>query len=326
MNVEKCKIACAVDIGGTKTLVGLITGDGEIIAKKRFKTDITNNPYFHLKKCIQLLKNCTDEHNLNEQSITGVGISVPGLADSQNGILIKAPYAGWTNVRIREFFSHFYNGKRVMLANDANACALGELMFGEGKKYQNFVWVTISTGIGAGLVLNGKLFDGEYGIAGELGHTVVEWEHGRRCTCGNKGCLEAHVSGNAIAKIAEEKCLKDNILQLRKYLCDNSLGITAESVARAARDGVMQAREIYDMAGSYAGRAFSYAVNLINPGCIFVGGGVGLSFDLLEPGIKEVMQNAVISETNRNIPVIATKLGYDASLLGAASLIWDIRN
>lgn len=322
MNVEKNKIACAVDIGGTKTLVGLVTGDGEIIAKKRFETDITDDPYYHLKKCIQFLSNCIEEYNLNEQSISGIGISVPGLADSQNGILLKAPYAGWTNVRISEFFSHFYNGKKVMLANDVNACALGELMFGEGKKYSSFVWVTISTGIGAGLVLNGKIFEGEHGIAGELGHTVVEWEHGLQCTCGNKGCLEAHVSGNAIAKIAGEKCSKDNTSQFRQYFCDNSLEITAESVARAARDGVIQAREIYDTAASYAGRAFSYAVNLINPGCIFVGGGVGLSFDLLEPGIRKVMQNSVISETNRNIPVTATTLGYNASLLGAASLIF----
>lgn len=306
MDDVKNKIACAVDIGETKTLVGLVTGDGKIIAKKRFETNIADDPYDHLKKCIQLISDCIEENNLYEQSISGIGTSVPGLADSQNGILIKAPYAGWTNIRVNEFFSCFYPGKKLMLANDVNACALGELAFGEGKKYSNYVWVTISTGIGAGLVLNGKIFEGEHGIAGELGHAVVEWEHGLKCTCGNKGCLEAHVSGNAIAKIAQKKCLNNNTSLLNQYFRNNSLKITAENVARAARDGVKEAGEIYDAAARYAGKAFSYAVNLINPGCIFIGGGVGLSFDLLGPGIKEVMRNSVIGETNKNTPVIAT--------------------
>ena len=324
MNAEKCKVACAVDIGGTKTLVGLVTGDGKIISKKRFETDITDDPYLHLEKCIQFLKGCMEEQNLNELSIAGFGITVPGLADSQNGTLIKAPYAGWANVRIKEFFTHFYSGKSVRIANDANACALAELMFGEGKRYRNFIWVTISTGIGVGIVLNGKVFEGEHGISGELGHTVVDWEHGRQCTCGNKGCFEAHASGTAIAIMAKELCLNDSNSQLGKYFHHNNLEITAESVAGAARDGVTQAGEIYDIAANYAGRAFSYAVNIIDPGCIFVGGGVGLSYDLLASGIRGVMQNMSLSEANRDIPIIATKLGYDAALLGAASLIWGI--
>lgn len=322
MKTENNEIVCAVDIGGTKTLIGLISKKGEVICKKRFETNITENPYDHLNKCIEYIKCCCDECNVKEQSINGIGVSVPGLTDSSNGILLKAPYAGWINVNIRDYFSSFYPSKIIKVANDVNACASGELVFGEGRKYSSFIWVTISTGIGAGLVINGQIYEGEFGIAGELGHTIVEWEHGLKCTCGNIGCFEACASGNAIAKYAKEICLENNNCQLKRYFYDENLEITAESVARAARSGIIEGREIYDRVAKYAGRALSYAVNIINPGCIFIGGGVGLSFDLLETGIRRVIQNSVICQSNKIIPITKTKLGYDASLIGAASLLF----
>lgn len=302
--------------------MGLVAGDGKIIAKRRFETDPSIGPYLHLERCIHHLNACIQECSVDMQTIAGIGVSVPGPADTRNGILLRAHYAGWTDVKVSEYISRFYSNKMVAVANDANACALGELVLGEGKKYSNFIWVTISTGIGTGLVINRKIFEGEHGVAGELGHTIVEWEHGQRCTCGNMGCLEAQASGNAIAKMAEVECLKSCNSMLSRYLTDNSLEVTAEVVAKAARDGVKQALEIFDTAGRYIGRAFSYAVNLFNPGCIFIGGGVGLSFDLLEPGIMEAMEKAVMGGEFGKTAVKPTILGYEASLIGAASLVF----
>ncbi|MCR2823161.1 ROK family protein [Lederbergia panacisoli] len=304
------KVVVGIDNGGTKTLIGIVEQSGKILVKKQFPTDINDSPKTHIEKCMKVVNECMEKAGMNDQSLLGIGVNVPGLADPKKGVLIHAPYSGWRNVPVREHLQEKWPGIPIHIANDVNACALGELVFGRGKQFENFLWVTISTGIGGGIIIDRKMVEGEHFIAGEIGHLVVEWEDGKLCGCGNRGCLEAHASGTAIANMAKGK------LEIEPS------SITAKSVAESAYNGNKAALDKYRQAGNYIGRAFSYAANVLNPGAIIIGGGVSLSFDLLEPHIRETFQSAVIDETNKNIPILQTALGYEAGLIGAASLIY----
>lgn len=301
------KIVAGIDIGGTKTLIGLVDRTGHILVSQQFPTDINDDPKTHIEKCIDTVHNCMKKIGIDDQSILGIGVNVPGLADPEKGILLHAPYSGWKNVPVKNYLQERWPEIPIRIANDVNSCALGELLFGMGKDFQNFLWVTISTGIGGGIIINRNIFEGEHFIAGEIGHLVVEWDNGNLCGCGNRGCLETHASGTAIAKMAEK---------------ENLLPATAKNVAELAYAGNEKALDIYRKAGEYIGRAFSYAANVLNPGAIIIGGGVSLSFDLLEPHIRKTFQSAVIDESNKNILILRTALGYEAALIGAASLIY----
>jgi glucokinase len=165
------------------------------------------------------------------------------------------------------------------------------------------------------------MYEGEHGIAGEIGHFVVEWEAPRACGCGNRGCLEAHASGTAIGRAAEEAVLAAPDGPLSRYFQGDRRPITAETAASAARQGIPEARAIFEQAGGYLGRALSYAVNLLNPARVVVGGGVAGSWDLLEPAVRRTLQASVIGEGNRRVPVVRTALGSEAGLKGAAALV-----
>ncbi|WP_223591746.1 ROK family protein [Neobacillus bataviensis] len=313
-------VVIGMDIGGTKTLIGLVNSQGEPIAKYQFPTDILSSPEEHLLKCINAAKNLLLEANI--KTILGIGVNAPGLVDSKKGLLIHAPYLGWRNINVREIIQQFWPNKRVQIANDVNACAVGELLFGKGKNFNDFLWVTISTGIGGGLILNNQLVEGNSLLAGEIGHFVVEWENGYQCSCGNRGCLEAYSSGKAIADQTKRQIEQDKHGGLAAYFNRRKLSISAENTAAAAYEGIKPALAIYHLAGNHLGRAFSYAINLLNPAAIFIGGGVSQSLDLLKPSIHKVLENSVISETNKSIPIITTGLGLEAGLIGAASLIY----
>ncbi|MBS4195185.1 ROK family protein [Lederbergia citri] len=301
------KVVAGIDLGGTKTLIGLVDSTGKILITKQFPTNIHDHPKDHIEKCIKILGDCIQKISINEDSLLGIGVNVPGLADPKNGVLIHAPYSGWKNVQVKNYLQERWSEIPIRIANDVNSCALGELVFGKGKEFNQFLWVTISTGIGGGIIIDRKVYEGEHFIAGEIGHLVVEWENGNLCGCGNCGCLEAHASGTAIAKMAEMEKISP---------------ATAKNVAELAYNGNKIALDIYRQAGEYIGRAFSYAANVLNPGAIIIGGGVSLSFDLLEPHIRKTFRSAVIDESNKNIPILRTALGYEAGLIGAASLIY----
>ena len=316
-------VVIGMDIGGTKTLIGLVNPKGKPIAKYQFPTDILNSPVEHLLKCINASKTLLEENNI--KNILGIGVNAPGLVDPKKGILIHAPYLEWRNIKMREFIQQYWPNTPVQIANDVNACAVGELLFGKGKTFTDFLWVTISTGIGGGIIQNRQLIEGYSQLAGEIGHFVVEWENGYQCTCGNRGCLEAYSSGTAIAKQTKRQIERDPYGELAGYFNRRNLSISAENAAVAANEGIEPALEIYRMAGNHLGRAFSYAINLLNPAAIIVGGGVSQSFELLKPSISEVLECSVISEANKSIPIITTGIGPEAGLIGAASLIyWNV--
>lgn len=314
--------ALAIDIGGTKTIVGLVDQNGKILIQKKFPTNTDLTGEEHLSICHQFFVKCLSIASISREEVAGIGVSVPGTVNPEKGILLQAPYAGWKNLEVKSFFKQIWPEKPVQVENDVNACAIGEKCFGIGKEISHYAWVTISTGIGGALINNDRLVHGQQFLAGEIGHFIVEWEKGLQCGCGNFGCLEAHASGTAITRMAR-KIIQDagDSSELNRYLLEQEWALNAESVAEAAYHGVEEAIEIYEKAAVYLGRVFSYMINLFNPGAIVVGGGVSRSFSLLEPTIHSIIQKSVIGESNKSVPILKTELGYEAGLIGAASLV-----
>ncbi len=250
-----------------------------------------------------MIDSLLDQKNID---IECVGIAVPGLADKDDGVLIYAPFSGIRDFKIGDILTKKLKIP-VFIENDANACAHAEMMYGACKGIDDFMWITVSNGIGGALVLDGEVYEGSNGGAGEIGHIKVV-KDGYRCGCGNRGCLEAHAAGPAIVRRYMEKSH------------DDSIEITAKEIAELAKCGDTLALDIYKETGFYLGKAISYAVNLLNPDKIILGGGISMDIDLFLPEIKEVIKNATFRDSNKNLRIEKTALSYDSALIGAAAI------
>lgn len=307
----------AIDIGGTKTIVGLANQDGKILEQIKFES-CTKNWEAHFERCAQTLLKLCGKYQTDASGLRGIGISLPAMTDSENGILLYAPFSGWKNIPVTQWFARRLNQPAVYVENDVNACALGELKFGHGRTCKDFIWITISTGIGGAIVADSRLITGGHHLAGEFGHLKVERIRPRRCPCGQEGCLEAHASGTAIGKAFQEylrTCPEaEQLLNRHNYPAD------AYGCRMLAEDGEEGAVEIYRQAGEYLGIAIAQAVNLLNPAAVIFGGGVGSSMDLLEPEIRKVLAGEAVHPSG-DAALMYTALGYEAALVGAIALV-----
>ncbi len=307
----------AIDIGGTKTIAGLANQDGKILDQIKFDS-CTENWEAHFERCAQALLELCGRHQTDASGLKGIGISLPAMTDSENGILVYAPFSGWRDIPAARWFARRLNQPAVYVENDVNACALGELKFGHGRTCKDFIWITVSTGIGGAIVADSRLITGGHHLAGEFGHLKVERMRPRRCPCGQEGCLEAHASGTAIGKSFQEylrTCPEaERLLNRHNYPAD------AYGCRMLAAEGEAGAAEIYRKAGEYLGIAIAQAVNLLNPGAVIFGGGVSASMELLEPEIRRVLASEAVRPAGETA-LMYTALGYEAALVGAAALV-----
>ncbi len=307
----------AIDIGGTKTIAGLADRDGKLLEQVKFESR-TQSWELHFALCAEKLLGLCGKYHMDASMLEGVGISLPGMTDSQKGVLLYAPFFGWRDVPVAQWFAGRLGQPGIYVENDVNACAIGELKFGHGRAYKDFLWVTVSTGIGGAVVADARLVAGWNHLAGEFGHLKVERVHPRRCPCGQGGCLEAHASGTAIGKAFREY-LQD-CPQARRMLAQQGYPEDAYGCRMLALQGEKGALEIYRQAGTYLGIAVSSAVNLLNPGAVILGGGVGASLDLLEPSIRKVLEKEAVALAAKT-DLLYTALGYEAALVGAVALV-----
>jgi len=305
----------AIDVGGTKTMVGIVSPDTRILVKRHFVTQ-TADCEAHFSNCVTHFNACLSELGLTLANIEGIGVNMPGMVDAPTGILLQAPFAGWVDVDVRGFFSRKFGMDKIYVDNDVNSCATGELVFGHAG--DNFLWVTVSTGIGGAVIIDRKVVYGSNSCAGEIGHVKVEYEHPAQCSCGQWGCAEAHGSGTAITRMFSEE-VKHN-KELAEILTSKNLPADAKTCALLAKEGYSTALAVYHTAGKYIGRALSYAANLLNPHKIYIGGGVSDSLELLLPAIHEEFNRATVKQ-NAGIEIAKTVLAYDAALMGAAALV-----
>ena len=309
----------AIDIGGSqfRTAVAVVTG-ADVAGAAVTDTDVQFAPA--PKRA--LAPDCTKEQlfamldeSIAESAPDGnyerIGITIPGLADPVNGIWVYACFSGIRDVPIAKILSEKY-GKPVFIDNDVNACALAERRFGICKETKDFLWITVSNGIGGGLVLGGEVYAGHFSNAGEVGHFCVVEENGFRCGCGNDGCLEAEAAGPGIAR--------RYATLLGKASPDTSPDTSAEQIAELARAGDATAQSVFDTTGRLIGKAASYAVNLLNLEKVVIGGGVSNSFDLLLPSMEASFREKLFRDANPRAVFEKTALGTNAGLAGAVAV------
>lgn len=306
----------AFDIGGTKTIVALADETGKIWEKEQFPTD-TRDCRAHIEKCCDIFLEFLRHQGLDASQIRGIGVNLPGPVDREKGILIRAVYAGWNNVPVKDWISEMLGIGHIVCENDVNSCAMGELKFGLGRKYGSFGWMTVSTGVGGAVVCDGKLIRGAHGYAGEFGHIKVEYDNPRVCPCGESGCLEAHGSGTALNRLILEKVQTDpDFAAAFEALGETPSGA---SCAKLARNGNETAFILFDQIGWYLGRGIACYTNILDPDAVFIGGGVAASLDLLMPGIRSAMEEYTFAQM-KDVEILPTALGYEAALMGAIAI------
>ncbi len=303
-----------IDMGGTKSITAVINEKGEILARRQFPT-IKGDPNAYFKLCSENLNAVTEGLGVNLRSLTGVGVCAPGMFDYVNGTLLMGPGTGWMNVNVLKAYVELLGIERIAAESDVRCATIAEAYFGN---IRDLLWLTVSTGIGGAIIMDGRIVPGANFCSAELGHNKVEFEHPRPCNCGQKGCAEAHASGPAIDKAVRD--LSESDPKYKALFIEKSLCIDAAGCSVLAREGEPNSIKIFNEAGKYLGRALAHAINILNPKCIYIGGGVSRSLDLMICSIREEIENGVVP-FSRNTPVSATALGYNASLLGTMVLV-----
>ena len=291
----------SIDGGGTKVLTAVMTETGQVLSRRQASVP-TADYAAYFARCAEMLGACAEEVGMRLEDLAGVGASLPAMTDGRDRVL-GSPSAGWGSFSVRPLLvpALGMGTDRVFIENDVNACAMAEMRFAHGGG--DFIWMTVSTGIGGAVVANGRLVRGAGFCAGEIGHVKVEFEHPRLCGCGGRGCLEAHASGTAIGRQAAEA----------------GLAADAKQCAELAAQGNPAAVAVLARAGRYMGRALAMTANVLNPECVYIGGGVAHSLELLLPSILEEFERGVLPQC-RNVVIEQTRLGYEAALFGAAAV------
>jgi glucokinase len=250
--------------------------------------------------------------------ISAVGMGAPGISNPEAGILFTSPnLPGWRNVLLRDIIQNKLD-KKTFLINDANAAALGEMYFGSAQGVHNFIYVTLSTGIGGGIVIDGKIYTGAIGTAGEVGHMTID-DNGPLCNCGNKGCWEALASGTALAREAKHRIKEGAKTSILKYVEGDPEKVTAPIIHNAAEQGDKLAKDLIARTGYYVGVGLANLINIFNPELIVIGGGLSNIGDmLLKPAFKVAGEKSY-KEAFQAVRFASAGLGRNSGVLGAAA-------
>src|SRR2546426_2531901 len=309
-----------IDLGGATLKGALISNTGEIIHETGFDTEI-HTPDTLFSQVVQAATALRDNENASGR-VAGIGIGIPGLVNRKtNRIEIMPNVPALAQIDITTELSR-ETGLPVILDNDANAAAYGELHVGAARGRKEVFFVTLGTGIGAGLIINGRIYRGASGFAGEFGHMTIDPE-GIECACGNIGCLETIASGPNIVRRTRERLYRDRTSSLSRLAIPRDREFTAEDIAHAAREGDEMAQVMLERTGMFLGIALAAVINLLNVEMVVMGGGVMEAGDLiLKPTIKETRRRAFPPSFN-SCEIVIAKLGATAGMIGAALLARD---
>ncbi len=308
------KVCFGFDIGGTAVKAGLFNTEGKLLDQWEFATQRTEDGKDILRDVAKFTKDKMNELKLSEEAVIGVGVGIPGPVTEDGQVLMLANL-GLANFNLEKEMSEM-TGLKVKASNDANVAAMGECWMGGGKGYQNLVLVTLGTGVGGGIILNGHILSGSKGAAGEIGHILVNEEETDSCGCKKKGCLEQYASASGIVKLAK-KALKESgeASALR-----GTEEVSAKLIFDCAKKGDKLAQEVVEEACRYLGLALAHIAQVIDPEVFVIGGGVSKAGEILTETIKKYYNNNVIDSLRDKEFRLAT-LGNDAGIYGAAKLI-----
>ena len=306
-----------IDLGGTNTAVGLVNEEGRIIAKTETPT-LASRPYQELiKDMAACAKKVMEEAKITEDELHSIGVGIPGVAD-KDGMVIFCTNLGWRNVPLRAELQQYIN-KPVYMDNDATVAGWAEYQAGVSRGTDSSVFMTLGTGLGGGIVMNGKIWAGAHGAGSELGHLVIEVD-GVPCTCGKRGCAERYCSATAIIRMAREACADaPNCLIMRAVEGDMDK-INAKVVFDAAKEGDSVAMQVFNRFVKYLAIAINNVISFIDPDMIILGGGVSRAGDFLLDAVKAALPEYLFYPTLKQPELRIASLGNDAGIIGAALL------
>jgi glucokinase len=294
------KYILGIDLGGTKIVALVADKEGKIIKKGKTPTFAEEGPRTVIGRIIDLTKEVLSSSKLGLKELLGIGICSPGPLDTEKGVVFFAPnLPGWKNVPLKDLLEKEFNIP-VYVENDANAAVLGEKWLGAGKRKKHIVYLTVSTGIGGGIIVNGEILHGATDSAAEVGHMTILPE-GPQCNCGKKGCLEALASGTAIARRANSS--------------------SAEEVYKAALKGDKKALGVIEEAARYLGLGIANLVNVLNPEVVVIGGGVSKMGELLFSVVRETVAKEALEVPAKAVKIVPAQLGDEVGALGAVRVV-----
>ena len=310
------------DLGGTKMVIALVSPDGKIVDRHRQPTLAKDGPETVIQRLYSSIDLLLDKNNILPRQLDAMSLGIAGIIDTRNGIVDKAPnLPGWENLKLKDKIYDRYDVP-VYILNESDAAALGEHRYGAGKGLKNIALITLGTGIGGGLVLDGKLFLGSSGSAFEIGHMVIK-DNGPECGCGKNGCLETLASGTAIGREARRRITEGETSMLLDMVKGSIENITAEKVHEAAKQGDPFSLRILAGASHYLGLGIINLVSIINPEMIMVGGSVAQIGNLLLDPVRRMVKDKTFPLMVKNLKIVRARLGEDAGLVGAAAYALD---
>ena len=297
-----------VDVGGTTVKMGMFSDTGELLDKWEIPTRRKNNGKYILSDIVDSIE---EKRETFEGNIKGIGVGIPGPVTA-DGTVLKCANLGWDVFSVSNKLASLTGVGNVKVGNDANVAALGEMWKGGGRGYDSIVMVTLGTGVGGGVILQGKILTGCKGAGGEIGHMKVNMDETRVCGCGNKGCLEQYASATGIVNMAKENVPEGS------YLADKK--VTAKAVFDGAKEGDAYCMEVVEKFGRYLGVALSNVAHVVDPEAFVIGGGVSRAGEYLTEGIRRYYQQYAF-HASAETPFVLASLGNDAGMTGAAGMV-----
>jgi glucokinase len=312
-------LVLGVDIGGTKVAAALVDSSGASRKSARTRMITQRSAAEGMRAVFEAIDSILNSRE--GQAASAIGVSVPGWVDSRRGVLVGATNIPcWKDFPLAREIERRYR-LPVRIANDANVAALAEARWGAGAPYRNIFYATLGTGIGTGMVLDGKLFEGRTGAAGEGGHNTIDI-HGPLCGCGKRGCIEAYASGTGIAREARERIAEKGAAgsRLLKFAGGNIASITSEQVSAVARAGDKFARSILEDVADHLAIWIGNMIDLLDPDVVIIGGGVGRLMISFHERMRKQLETWAINPGGRQVPIVEAHFGSESALVGAAAL------
>jgi len=319
--LEPLKFTVGIDIGGTNTKLGLVDSEGHLLRRVNFST----NPLLSFADYQLLLTNALEEvtQDIPKEDLLGVGMGVPGANGKTGSIPEAANIPFLTEIPLQSALKELWN-LPVFVAKDANAAALGEMLFGSAKGMDHFILLTLGTGLGSGVVINGKIVSGSNGLAAEYGHSVLV-KNGRSCNCGQRGCFETYVSATGLKRTAISLLANTNQHSILRDLSPNQLD--AQKIAEASENGDEIAKMAIKKTAQWLGLKMVDLVVLTDPEAIILAGGLSKIGDYFLQTVRESLDKKLLPMFKGKVKVVYSGLGSDdAAILGAASLVMNVKN
>jgi len=313
------KYAIGIDLGGTYTKLALVDKSGRLFHRAKLSTTDYDTKEALLKAISYKIKRILKKGHINSRDLRGIGIGVPGPVDFKRGLiyyLTNVP--GWKNVRLKKDLEARFKVP-VLIDNDVNLMALGEHRFGAGRGARNLVCITLGTGVGGGIIIDGRLYRGSSSVAGEIGHMPLR-ETGQRCNCGSFGCFERYVSNSFIVGEIKRRIKAGEHTSIKRLVNGNLSLVTPEVVSYASKRNDKLAIALWQEIGKRVGIVLSGVINLLNPEKVIIGGGLANAGKFLFEAIRDTVTERTLPIHKRTVKIIKAKLGADAGIVGAAAL------